>query len=79
MTVLDLVSWIINGGALIGWCVNIKHRKQAMIIFTCTTLLSIIYFALTKQTPFLLRSGFYLVIDIATLYHIKKEQGVNND
>jgi len=68
---MDALGWVINIGASLCWVINIKHRKWAMIGFTCMTLLSIWYFAATKQTPFLLRAIFYLCIDIATLRNIK--------
>jgi hypothetical protein len=71
---MDILSWIINIGAIIGWVVNIKARKYAMIIFAATTILSIVYFGVTAQVPFFARSIFYLVIDIATLIHIKNHE-----
>jgi hypothetical protein len=74
MTTLDIMGWAINAGALIGWLVNIKWRKYAMIIFTCVTVPSIFYFALTNQVPFMLRSIFYLFVDIATLVHIFRNE-----
>ena len=73
------LSWIINTIAIIGWVTNIKHRKQAMCIFTVATVLSIVYFAATAQTPFLLRSIFYLGIDVVTLWHIYKGEHKEND
>ena len=69
---IDLLSWIVNIGALIAWILNIKYRKYAMILFIFITILSIFYFFVTQQTPFLLRSVLYLFIDISTLYHIYK-------
>jgi hypothetical protein len=71
---MTALSWIINGLSLLAWGVNIKWRKQAMIIFTVTTVLSIGYFWATWQLPFLLRSVAYLAIDAATLYHIIKKE-----
>jgi len=68
------LSWAVNIGAVIGWLVNIKWRKRAMVIFTVTTLLSVVYFALTEQTPFLLRSLFYLGIDVVTLWNIHRNE-----
>ena len=70
--ITEIVSWAINVIAVIGWVVNIKHRKQAMLIFTVSTVLSIGYFAATWQVAFLLRSVFYLFVDIVTLWHIFK-------
>ena len=71
---MNVLSWIINAGALCGWVVQIKHRKSAFYIFTTTTVLSIAYFSITGQIPFLLRSIFYLGIDIATLWQIFKTE-----
>jgi len=50
---LQIMSWVINILAAAAWLVNIKNRKKAMIIFTVTTLLAIIYFYTTRQVPFL--------------------------
>ena len=69
---MQILSWIINILTVIGWCVNIKRRKQAMMVFTVATMLSIVYFSVTTQWPFLLRALFFLVIDVVTLYRIFK-------
>ena len=69
---MNTLSWFVTIIAIVGWVVNIKHRKYAMMIFTVSTVLSIVYFAITKQMPFVFRSLFYLVIDIVTLYRIFK-------
>ena len=45
-----------------------------MIGFTGVTILSIWYFAETSQLPFLLRSIFYLCIDVVTLWTITKKE-----
>jgi hypothetical protein len=71
---MEILSWTINIGAALCWIVNIKYRKQAMIGFTITTLLTIWYFAATGQLPFLLRAVFYLGIDVVTLWHIVKKE-----
>lgn len=72
---METVSWIINMLAVAAWIINIRNRKWAMILFTLTTILAIGYFGITAQVPFLLRSVFYLFIDIATLWHIAKREG----
>lgn len=72
---MDMLGWFINIGSVIGWLVNIKARRYAMIIFTITTIASIVYFYFTGQIPFLARSIFYFGIDIVTLLHIKKHEG----
>ena len=75
---MEILSWTINILAVVGWLTNIKHRKQAMYVFTVSTVLSIVYFAATAQWPWLARSMFYLVIDVVTLWHIfKKEKTVS--
>jgi len=71
---MEYVSWAANILAVVGWTVNIKHRKSAMMIFTVATILSIVYFGATRQTPFFLRSLFYLVIDGVTLWHIVRNE-----
>lgn len=71
---MEYISWTANILAVIGWLVNIKHRKQAMLIFTVATVLSIIYFAATKQNPFLYRFILYLGIDVVTLWHIFRNE-----
>ena len=79
---MDVIAWAINGLAVIGWLLNIKveRRKAAMIVFTVATLLSIAYFAVTRQVPFLLRSLFYLCIDVVTLARIyTKERNDGRD
>jgi hypothetical protein len=70
---MELLSWTANILAVAGWLVNIKHRKQAMMIFTAATVLSIAYFWNTHQWAFLVRMLIYLVIDIVTLWHIARE------
>ena len=67
---MEILSWITNILAIIGWIVNIRYRKYAMLIFTVGTLLSIIYFWNTDQLPFLYRFIIYFVIDIVTIWHI---------
>jgi len=76
---METLSWIINGLAVIGWLTNIKHRKQAMLVFTVATILSIVYFTTTAQTSFLLRSIFYLGIDVVTLWNIFTEEGKHKE
>lgn len=71
---MEALSWIINIFSTVGWIVQIKRRKQAMIIFTLATILSIVYFWITWQLPFLLRSFLYLGIDIVTLWEIQKAE-----
>lgn len=71
---MEILSLVINGLSIAGWAINIKHRRQAMYVFTVSTVLSIIYFTATAQWPWLARSVFYLVIDIVTLWHISREE-----
>lgn len=71
---MELISWSANILAVIGWVVNIKYRKHAMIVFTVATVLSIVYFVSTKQMPFLYRFVLYLIIDVVTLWNIFREE-----
>jgi hypothetical protein len=70
---MEILSWAANILAITGWVVNIKRRKQAMMIFTVATMLSVVYFWHTRQWAFLARMAIYLVIDMATLWHIRRE------
>lgn len=73
-TALEIASWIANILAVVGWLINIRWRKRAMIIFTVATLISIVYFGLSGQTPFFIRHVIYLAIDVATLVHICRHE-----
>lgn len=75
---MEVLSWLINILAVIGWIVNIKNRKRAMIVFALATILSLVYFSVTAQIPFLLRSIFYFGIDLVTLWHIAKRENMNS-
>lgn len=73
-----MISWIANTLAVIGWLVNIKYRKQAMIIFTVATILSLVYFWDSHQMPFVYRFLLYLGIDIVTLCQIFRSEKNEN-
>lgn len=68
----EMISWLANILAVIGWVINIKYRKYAMIVFTFATILSLIYFYSTNQTPFIYRFIIYLLIDFLTLLDVFK-------
>ena len=65
----NILGWVVNIIAIIGWIVNIQYRSIAIWIFTFGTIMGAIYFIRTKQTSFTVRQAFYLIIDLATIYH----------
>ena len=76
---MEVISWIANVLAVVGWLVNIKYRKQAMMIFTVATVLSLVYFWNSHQMPFVYRFLLYLVIDVVTLWQIYKLERTDGD